>query len=72
MEYAPFSHFFDLIIERKVQLSEEVVRTYFIQLLDALEFLHKNNMAHLDLKLENLMIGKEYMLKLIDFDLSYN
>lgn len=28
-------------------------------------------MAHLDLKLENLMLGSKYELKLIDFDLSY-
>ena len=50
---------------------EKLVRTYFRQLIEGLEYLHTNRVAHLDLKLENLFLGKDFKLKVADFDLSY-
>ena len=70
MEYAQYGDFYDLI-ESKKELNEKVVRTYFIQLIRGLEFLHKKGVWHLDLKLENLLLGENYQLKIADFDLSY-
>jgi len=40
--------------------------------VDGVDHLHNvAKVAHLDLKLENIMIGDDYQLKIIDFDLSY-
>ena len=47
--------------------------TYLIvkQILEALQYIHSRNIAHRDLKLENLMFvstnKKNFQLKLIDF-----
>lgn len=39
------------------------------QLIDAVEYMHKNNIAHRDLKLENVMLDDEKNVVLIDFGL---
>jgi len=70
-EYAPYGDFFDLTMNYTSILSDIVIRTYFRQLIEGIEYLHSQKIAHLDLKLENLMIGKDFQLKIIDFDMSY-
>lgn len=50
---------------------EALARTYFHQLIDGVEYLHSQQIAHLDLKPENFLLGQDYMLKITDFDLSY-
>lgn len=51
--------------------SEEVSRHYFHQLVDSLEYLHNSQeIVHRDLKIENLLLDKNYQLKLADFGLS--
>lgn len=69
MEYAPFGDFFDLIFSQELH-NEKLVRTYFHQLVSAVEYLHSKGIAHLDIKLENLLLGEDYLLKLADFDQS--
>jgi len=71
MEYAPYGDFFDLIMSR--ELTDDVlIRTYFHQLVEGLEYLHSMGIAHLDLKLDNLLLGKNYLLKITDFDLAHS
>jgi len=48
-------------------LSERVSRFIFSQLLSAVSFLHERSIAHLDISLENLMIGNDLRVKIIDF-----
>ena len=43
---------------------------YVIELILAIEFLHKNNMLYRDLKPENVLIGKDGHIKLTDFGIS--
>jgi len=50
---------------------ERLVRTYFHQLIRGFEYLHSQGIAHLDLKPDNLMLSKDYQLKIIDFDRCY-
>lgn len=71
MEYAKHGDLCNLLVRRRVSLDETLVRTYFHQLVAGLEALHSNGAAHLDLKLENLLISEDFTLKLADFDLSY-
>lgn len=73
MDYHPNGSFHELIFDKGVCLSDEVIRTYFHQLIEALEYLHNQRIAHMDIKLDNLLIGTNYELKLCDFDLAcYN
>lgn len=49
-------------------LSERLTRLYLLQTLDALEVVHKAGYAHLDFKLENLLLfGSGEQIKLTDF-----
>jgi len=67
LEYAPYQDFFALV-QNKGLNNEKVLRTYFQQLIEGIEYLHANGIAHLDLKLENLLLGKNFQLKIADFD----
>lgn len=71
MELAPFGDFFDLIITKKIKFDEKLARTYFHQLLDGVEYIHENGAAHLDLKLENLLLSEDFSLKITDFDTAH-
>lgn len=69
MEYAPYGDFFKLVLENSFA-DEKLVRSYFHQLIEGLEYLHSQNVAHLDIKLENLFMGEDFLLKIADFDLA--
>jgi serine/threonine protein kinase len=71
MDYAKYGDFFDVLISYKIHFNDALVRTYFHQLIEALEVLHSKGAAHLDIKLENLLMNEDYALKLTDFDLSF-
>ena len=70
MEYAPFGDLTDMITKGCLS-DEKIVRTYFHQLVNGLEFLHSKGIYHMDLKTDNLLVGKDYKLKISDFDASY-
>jgi serine/threonine-protein kinase Chk1 len=70
MELAPYGDFFDLLKNYKECLNEKLVRTYFRQLIEGLEYLHSKGITHLDIKPDNLLIGEDFNLKIADFDLS--
>lgn len=72
MELAPFGSLFDAIWRKGLPKSETLTRTYFHQLIEGIEFLHDNNIAHTDLKPENLLLGEQYILKIIDFERAKN
>jgi len=70
MELAPYGDFQSLLTVTKVYFDDKLTRTYFRQLIEGLEYLHKSGVSHLDLKPENLLLSKDYKLKICDFDLS--
>ena len=69
-EYFKHQTFFEAFNDYQVKFSEKMVRTYFRQLISGLEYLHNQHIAHLDLKLENIMLNDNFELKIIDFDLA--
>ena len=68
-EHASKGDLFNLI-ETVGCLSEKVARTYFNQLLDALSYLHSQNICHLDIKPENVLLDRNCGAKLADFGIS--
>jgi len=66
MEYVPCGDLFGLVSQRP--FSEKLARTVFKQILSAIKCLHGKGLAHLDLKLENVLVDPNEGVKLIDFD----
>ena len=66
LEYAPNGNLFQLI-QKKKSLSENECFAYFIQTIDAIFFLHENNIIHRDIKPENLLLCNKTLIKLCDF-----
>jgi len=71
MEYAPYGDFHDLVATKGVRFDDKLLRTYFHQLIQGLEYLHSLGIAHMDIKMDNLLLGEDFELKISDFDLSY-
>ena len=46
---------------------EDISRFYFHQLISAIEYMHNEGYAHRDIKLCNIVLDKEFDLKLCDF-----
>ena len=57
-------------IERKGRLSNEEIKSIFVQILDALSYVHKKNIIHRDIKPSNFMIDSDGKVKLMDFGIS--
>ena len=67
MEYAPKGNLYHLIKQEKNGFSEHKAFEYFIQILNAVYYLHSNNIIHRDIKPENILISADNKLKLCDF-----
>jgi len=52
------------------RLSENIVKWLGVQILDALEYAHDQNILHRDIKPQNVVITPEGEIKLIDFGIS--
>ena len=66
LEYAEYGELFDFIAETG-KFSEEEGRFYFQQLIRALNYLHTLGYTYRDVKPENILIDKNFNLKLADF-----
>ncbi len=53
------------------KLPKEVADTLFYRILEAVDCMHKlEEVAHLDLKLENILLTEDFRVKLCDFGFS--
>ena len=69
MEYCEGKDIMDYILSRNY-LTELDALKYFQQLINALFYLHSQNIAHRDIKIDNILLDRNKNLKLIDFGLS--
>jgi serine/threonine protein kinase len=67
LEYAKGGNLYQLIKDEKNGFSESQAFDYFIQVINAVYYLHSNNIIHRDIKPENILIGDDNKLKLCDF-----
>ena len=72
MEYAKNGNLYQLITRNKTGFSEKIAFQYFIQVVNAVYFLHENQIIHRDIKPENLLIGENNTIKLCDFGWAKN
>ena len=69
-ELAENGELFDYIYEIKEGFSEKISMKIFLNILKKLKILHENRIAHCDIKPENVIVGKDFNIKLIDFGFS--
>jgi serine/threonine protein kinase len=62
-EYCSNGDLFEYIFNQEM-LSEKESINFFLQILDGLEYLHSRNVAHCDLKTENIFIDKNKIMKI--------
>ena len=68
-EYAANGEIFDWLVSNK-RMSEKQAAKTFSQILNAVNYCHKNSVVHRDLKAENLLLDHEGNIKLADFGFS--
>lgn len=59
MEYVPGGTLSDAIQSHGGWLEESMIRSYTHQILQGLEYLHLNGLAHCDIKSQNVLIGED-------------
>jgi serine/threonine protein kinase len=57
-------------IDRKGKLSDSEINSLFSQILNALDYVHKQQLVHRDIKPSNFMINHELQIKLMDFGIA--
>ncbi|TQS36116.1 hypothetical protein Golomagni_03443 [Golovinomyces magnicellulatus] len=64
MEYAPYD-LFAIVMTGK--MSKDEITCSFLQILNAVTYLHSMGLAHRDLKLDNVVVNEHGIMKIIDF-----
>jgi len=67
MEYVDGGNLLEII--RQTKLDEKQIDSIFTQVLAGLAELHRNSIVHRDVKLENILVGKDGVVRLTDLGL---
>ena len=72
LDYCPGGDLFTAVVERGVfHMQDELIKTAYLQILDALNWCHSHRIAHRDIKPENVLCSEDYsMMYLADFGLA--
>ena len=71
LEYCSNGELFDFVCNNP-RLHASIVRKLFSQIVAAVNYLHSRNIAHRDLKLENVYLDESFNVKLGDFGFSHH
>ena len=69
MNYVQGGELKDLLFNEGT-FDEDTGKFYAIQIIDAVRYLHRKNIVHRDLKLENILIDDRGYLQIIDFGIA--
>jgi len=58
------------LLKRRRRLTEVEVQYYLLQTIDAVEYMHRSQVIHRDLKLGNLFLNQDMEIKIGDFGLA--
>ena len=70
LEYCPKGTLLDYVLLVEKGFSEKFAKLIFKNILNTVEKIHKSQVAHLDLKLENILLDNKYNIKIADFGVS--
>lgn len=70
LEYAVNGELKDYVNDTKTRIPENVSAKLFFQIVQGVKYLHDNNIAHCDIKPENVLLDKNFNAKLNDFGFS--
>ena len=69
MELLEKGDFFNLVMTSD-HIDEATCRCFFKQILEGVNYMHSNGVAHRDLKPQNCLLDKNFNIKLADFGFS--
>lgn len=64
------SNTLEAYFKQDVKHSEKEIREKYLQVLTAVDFLHKNNIYHRDLSVKNILVTNKDQVKIVDFGLA--
>ena len=70
-KYGNLRNFQKKILKRRI-LSESLLNYFAAQILNGIDYCHKRKIAHMDIKMQNIVINELLAAKLIDFSISIN
>ena len=70
-KYGDIENFKNKIVQKPI-LSESFLNYLSINILNALDYINKNRVIHMDIKPQNILINEYLSIKLTDFSISYD
>ena len=70
MEYCQKGELFQFIIDNS-RINEKLARRMFLQIVNAISYIHSREIAHRDMKPENVLLDKNLNVKIADFGLCH-
>ncbi|KAI8824266.1 kinase-like domain-containing protein [Fimicolochytrium jonesii] len=70
LEYIPNSDLYELMTAHPASLTEAFIKRIFSEMCSAVAHLHRNNICHRDIKIENILVDSDTGVKLTDFGLA--
>lgn len=56
--------------QKTIGLPLKIAKTFFFQTISALDYIHSEGYCHRDIKLDNLLLSNDYLIKIADFGCS--